>query len=172
MADNWSKISSELFRMQHTINQSTRYGGGGAGRMGFDIYGGNPFEKAERMMKNGKNVSGGKKKKKKKKKEKSNKEKILDWEQSRMINLEPDDPMEEAPMGEADKARPEGNKEAVAPVPKGSVTAPSAENARYEPSDLQQAVLWAEILGEPVSVRRRKKRMNQFNGNQGNAYRR
>lgn len=41
-----------------------------------------------------------------------------------------------------------------------------------EPTSLQEAILWAEILGEPVSVRRRKKRVNQCYGNQGNAYRR
>lgn len=37
---------------------------------------------------------------------------------------------------------------------------------------LQDRVMWAEILGEPVSVKRRKKRMEQIYGNQGHAYRR
>lgn len=37
--------------------------------------------------------------------------------------------------------------------------------------DLQQAVLWSEILGDPVSRKRRKKRVNQLYGNQSNAYR-
>lgn len=36
---------------------------------------------------------------------------------------------------------------------------------------LQQAVLWAEILGDPVSKKRRKKRIGQLYGNQSNAYR-
>lgn len=37
---------------------------------------------------------------------------------------------------------------------------------------LQDRMVWAEILGEPVSVRRRKKRVEQLYGNQGHAYRR
>lgn len=40
-----------------------------------------------------------------------------------------------------------------------------------DPAFLQRAIVWAEILGDPVSVRRRKKRVNQFYGNQGNANR-
>lgn len=39
------------------------------------------------------------------------------------------------------------------------------------PEALRQAVFWAEVLGEPVSVKRRKKRVNQQYGNQGNAHR-
>lgn len=37
---------------------------------------------------------------------------------------------------------------------------------------LQEAVIWAEVLGDPVSRRRRKKRVNQLYVNQGNASRR
>ena len=37
---------------------------------------------------------------------------------------------------------------------------------------LQNRMIWAEILGEPVSVKRRKKRVEQLYGNQGHAYRR
>lgn len=35
--------------------------------------------------------------------------------------------------------------------------------------ELQQAVLWAEILGPPASQKRRKRRVKQRNGNQSNA---
>ncbi len=37
---------------------------------------------------------------------------------------------------------------------------------------LAEAVIWSEILGDPISVRRRKKRMERFYGNQGYAGRR
>lgn len=37
---------------------------------------------------------------------------------------------------------------------------------------MQDRMIWTEILGEPVSVKRRKKRMEQLYGNQGHAYRR
>ena len=38
--------------------------------------------------------------------------------------------------------------------------------------DLKQAVLWAEILGDPVSVKRRKRRSEKLHGYQGYAGRR
>lgn len=38
--------------------------------------------------------------------------------------------------------------------------------------DFQEAVVWAEILGDPVSRKRRKKRMGQLYGDQGYAGRR
>lgn len=38
--------------------------------------------------------------------------------------------------------------------------------------NLQKAIVWAEILGEPVSRKRRKKRMGQLYGDQGYAGRR
>lgn len=37
---------------------------------------------------------------------------------------------------------------------------------------LQDRMIWAEILGEPVSVKRRKKKVEQLYGNRGHAYRR
>lgn len=37
---------------------------------------------------------------------------------------------------------------------------------------LRQAVLWSEVLGEPVSKKRRKDRVSRQYGNQSNAYRR
>lgn len=37
---------------------------------------------------------------------------------------------------------------------------------------MAEAIVWSEILGDPVSVRRRKKRMERFYGNQGDAGRR
>lgn len=43
----------------------------------------------------------------------------------------------------------------------------AAENGRFENADvkeLQKAVLWAEILGEPVSRKRRRKRMERYAG--------
>lgn len=40
------------------------------------------------------------------------------------------------------------------------------------PINLQEAVVWAEILGEPVSKRRRRRRVSWQDGNQSNAYRR
>ncbi len=40
------------------------------------------------------------------------------------------------------------------------------------PINLQEAVVWAEILGEPVSKRRRRRRVSWQDGNQGNADRR
>jgi hypothetical protein len=44
---------------------------------------------------------------------------------------------------------------------------------RQQPAmTLQEAVVWAEILGDPVSIKRRKKRMGQIYGNQGYAGRR
>lgn len=33
--------------------------------------------------------------------------------------------------------------------------------------ELQEAVIWAEILGEPLAKRRRRERMRQYYGNQG-----
>ena len=36
--------------------------------------------------------------------------------------------------------------------------------------ELQKAILWSEILGEPVSKKRRRRRVNQYYGNQGHAY--
>ena len=41
-----------------------------------------------------------------------------------------------------------------------------------DPAALQEAIVWAEILDDPVSVKRRKRRVNQYYGDQGNAYRR
>lgn len=41
-----------------------------------------------------------------------------------------------------------------------------------EKPDLKQAVLWAEILGDPVSVKRRKRRSEKLHGYQGYAGRR
>lgn len=38
--------------------------------------------------------------------------------------------------------------------------------------ELQEIMLWSEILGEPAAVRRRKRKVNQQYGNQSNAYRR
>lgn len=37
---------------------------------------------------------------------------------------------------------------------------------------MREAVVWAEILGEPVSQKRRRRRVNLHNGNQSNANRR
>ena len=180
MADNWSKFSGSMFRTLQMMNQGTRYRGFRAGPTGFHAYSGNLFAKEERMKKKEKDVSGGKKKKNKKKQEKSgkeklNKEKLLDWEQGRMVNLEPDDDqMPEACEDRSEKktkagmGRSEKKPKLSAGISEVSGKVPAAE----QPLNLQQAVLWSEILGEPVSMRRRKKRMNQFNGNQVNAYRR
>lgn len=38
--------------------------------------------------------------------------------------------------------------------------------------ELQEIILWSEILGEPAAVRRRKRKVNQYYGDQGHAYRR
>ncbi len=38
--------------------------------------------------------------------------------------------------------------------------------------ELQEIILWSEILGEPAAVRRRKRKVNQQYGDQSNAYRR
>lgn len=38
--------------------------------------------------------------------------------------------------------------------------------------ELQEIMLWSEILGEPAAVRRRKRKVNQQYGDQSNAYRR
>lgn len=47
------------------------------------------------------------------------------------------------------------------------------ETLAQKPSlDLQEAVVWSEILGDPVSRKRRKKRMGQLYGNQSYAGRR
>lgn len=48
----------------------------------------------------------------------------------------------------------------------------SMQEAVYDQPDLKQAVLWAEILGDPVSVKRRKRRSEKLHGYQGYAGRR
>lgn len=55
------------------------------------------------------------------------------------------------------------------PAGLGSPKIPEA--GRMSPEMLRQAVLWSEILGEPVSRKRRRKRMN-VNGSKSNADRR
>lgn len=42
----------------------------------------------------------------------------------------------------------------------------------FSAEQMQDRMIWAEILGEPVSVKRRKKRMERLYGNQSHAYRR
>lgn len=39
------------------------------------------------------------------------------------------------------------------------------------PRELGQAIIWAELLGEPLAKKRRKQRMERYYGNQGNARR-
>lgn len=48
----------------------------------------------------------------------------------------------------------------------------SAKVQMANTEQLQSHIIWAEILGEPVSVKRRKKRVEQLYGNQCHAYRR
>ena len=39
------------------------------------------------------------------------------------------------------------------------------------PEEMRQAIIWAELLGEPLAKKRRKQRMERYYGNQGNARR-
>lgn len=48
----------------------------------------------------------------------------------------------------------------------------SIQTSVCDQPDLKQAVLWAEILGDPVSVKRRKRRSEKLHGYQGYACRR
>ena len=78
---------------------------------------------------------------------------------------------EESGAAEAETAEDENvevqTPAAALPVPLGGTV------TEKNPSmSLQEAVVWAEILGEPVSRKRRKKRMGQLYGNQGYAGRR
>lgn len=93
-------------------------------------------------------------------------------------NLKGKDITREIPEETERADRGERRKESLTVQPKD--VRPSAQNPqpqaaganRLKPEQLGQAILWSEILGDPVFRKRRRKRMSQQYGNQGDAYRR
>lgn len=75
--------------------------------------------------------------------------------------------------GKKKKDKKKGKKETqetVQPQPE-AVQQPEPEQCRTPGQsaglDLRQAILWSEILGDPISVKRKKRRMEHLYGNQG-----
>lgn len=81
-----------------------------------------------------------------------------------------------APMGEAEEREPDRPPEDTVIQTSRGETEFSGEKQRYGRSfsamgkkELQNAVVWTEILGPPVAKRNRQKRMERLHGNRSNA---
>lgn len=90
-------------------------------------------------------------------------------EESQMEQPEDEDLEDEeqdfSEMEEPDSQEDESNSEYRSES--GKEYDPKSEQEQTFSLNLQEAVVWAEILGDPVSRKRRKKRAGQLYGNQG-----
>lgn len=168
MRISWGNLQDNLFSMQHRLNQSIWTSGIGRQSSGMG-----------RMMVSNWDASGRKKKAKGKK---DKMEKSLRKARVPQTDGEPDNTEEVQAGGmEISQDSQSGNSHEVRKIQDECEAAflesrKNTEAARQkvvqeackmipDAAELQKAILWSEILGDPVSVKRRKKRVNQIYGN-------
>ena len=158
----WSNLSNELFRMSHNVNQTIWASGTGRKSYSGAMQGKPVIIKSAKLKKN---------KKFHKAQKKNGKTKLEKSQEEFLISEEPrteesgQNPRSDRLEQQAAQMRARSKELQTAEQDIASAAGSRAGIRVNNPEELQTAVLWAEILGDPVSVRRRKKRMNQYYGN-------